>query len=262
MTLFRYLITISRTITVRPFTFHPITKSAYRSSTFITPILKSSLSTFTQADTNPINHKKDFNLDQKQLNTLAQIFSECDIYAADQIKSFKFSSLKDFTKLIINSVKPDVKIQMTNGKSFFVHSSVLSTRSKVFCELLQATDTTVDTEGIIVLKIDDDIEEYIMKELISFMYSNDFNHFTLIASLKKMGPSLYKAARKYEVSELIELCEVCLVGCVRPTTVLYLRDIANMQNIQRLKVATSECIDKHPELVLNRYVGKLINGEK
>ena len=254
---------------VNAFNFPQLIKLAKYSPT--SPSVKQStnksLSSPNLATLPPNNDKDNSIVDLRSLKKIVEIFENGYYDVSGELSKVKFASVKDFIKLLLpeGNIKPDVKLELSNGKSFLVHRLVLSSRSKKFRELLSSstTDTTVDSEGgLTVLKLDDDVDEQVMKELITFMYSNAFTTYADVITIRKHGPSLYYAAQKYQIPEIVDLCEAYLVGCVRGSTVLYLKDIASQYNIQRLKAATIAYINASPELVLNRYVEQLLSDEQ
>ena len=260
MALVRCLNTLALPVTLKVLAFPQITKLTYGSSFFITCAPIGRRFTTSALD----NGKKFTQTDLKELNSLGSKFFRCNEDTSDEVKTLRFTSVKELTKLIINRIKPDVKLELTNGESFLVHSLVLSTRSKVFHDLLSSNDTSVDSEGMTILKINDDIDEEtsVMTELISFMYSNQFAYKSYCSTLERFGSPLYYLARKYEIPALIELCEVCLVGNVSGYNVLFLRDIADNHNIQRLRDATAAYIDSNPDEVLHEYALQLIDPKR
>ena len=239
----------------------PIIKSVH---TFPTLKLtnKRSSSFALAASTNNTNQFISSNIDMRKLKGLANTFQEGPYGASAVLRRVEFSSVKEFTKLIFDKTKPDVKLELPNGKWFLVHRIVLSTCSSQFRDLLSSPNaTTVDSDGLTVLKLDDDVDDNVMKELISFMYSNEFTSLTYDLMLRKVGPSLYYAALKYQVQGVIDLCEAYLVGCIGASTVLYLMDVASIYNIQRLKTAATDYINTNPQQVMNRYVKDLLGDD-
>ena len=225
------------------------------------PILKRSTSSFVLTANTDNTSQFNSDIDMRKLKGLSKMFEECAYSVLSELSKVEFSSVKDFTKLIFDKTKPDVKLELPNGKSFLVHRVVLATRSNKFRQLLSlssTTDTTVDSDGLTVLKLYDDVDAEVMKELLLFMYSNDFTSLSHTYTVKKLGPSLYHAALKYQVQGVIDLCESYLVGCVGTSTVLYLSDVASMYNIKRLKAATNDYINAYPGLVLNKYAKDLL----
>ena len=221
------------------------------------PALKSTSERLTPNNEDIGNKTK---VDIRQSKNLAKVFANSFYYDYDnKIDKVKYASVKDFKKLALDNTKPDVKLELSNGKSFLVHRIVLSTRSRKFRDLLSSPAATA-VDGLIVLKLDD-VDEQVIKELICIMYSNNFSSSTK-TTIKEMGLPLYYAAQKYQIHEIVEVCELYLLGCISTSNVLYLSDIAKIYNIQRLKDATSAYIDKYPELVLNDYALYLTDEPK
>lgn len=265
MTLYQVLVNILclEFLTISAFNLPPVIQPIQYSTTYISsPVVQQtnslSFSSSFNLATLPLNNKDSNIIDLRKLKKLAEIFerSAGDVYS--EINKVQFTSVKDFTKLLQpeGNIKPDVKIEFPNGRALSAHRIVLTSRSDKFRDLLSSS---TDSNGVTVLKLDDDVDENIMKELITFMYSNDFDNLSRAVTLEKSGPSLYYAAQKYQVPSLIDLCEAYLVGCVRGSTVLYLKEIANTYDIPRLKATTASYIATYPELVLNVYAHQLLN---
>ena len=135
------------------------------------------------------------------------------------------------------------------GQSFMCHQIILATSSPVFCAMFQADMREKETRTVFI----QDIEPEIICLLLHWIYSGSIENAALLQTCKRqtrnsqicnneMFIELLRAADKYQLDKLKELCEANLCSILNPTNVLELLVFGYLHNATRLKNAALKLV--------------------
>jgi hypothetical protein len=97
----------------------------------------------------------------------------------------------------------DVEFVCRAGKKFSAHKAILAARSPVFEELVDKHPTHDNSNGPLLIHIDD-VDVSTVDEFLYFLYTGEAKSISLASE------DLLKLARRYQLKSLIELCKIAL----------------------------------------------------
>ena len=133
------------------------------------------------------------------------------------------------------------------GQSFNCHQIILATSSPVFCAMFQADMREKETRTVVI----QDVEPEIICLLLRWIYSSNRNRRKWIYSGSienvpdEMSMELLRAADKYQLDKLKELCEANLCSILHETNVLEFLVLGYLHNATRLKNAALKLVARN-----------------
>jgi hypothetical protein len=118
-----------------------------------------------------------------------------------------------------------------NGESFKCHKAILSARSDVFAAMFEMSKDNTDEVEI------EDIDDWTMKSLLLYIYEN----FADDADI-----NLLLAAEKYNLADLVLLCEDSVISNISDETVLDIAASSRLLASQNVFEATKKFINARP----------------
>ena len=97
----------------------------------------------------------------------------------------------------------DVEFVCRAGKKFSAHKAILAARSPVFEELVDKHPTHDNSNGPLLIHIDD-VDASTVDEFLYFLYTGEAKSISLASE------DLLKLARRYQLKSLIELSKIAL----------------------------------------------------
>jgi hypothetical protein len=145
------------------------------------------------------------------------------------------SLIQDLSKLLDDKKVTDVKI-VCNGETFKCHKAILAARSDVFAAMFEMSGSTEETTGEVKIK---DIDAKTMKSFLMYMYQNRV--------LKQDADmNLLFAADKYNIADLVLLCEESIMSNISDETVLDIAMSSRLLASQEVFEAAKEFIESRP----------------
>lgn len=139
-----------------------------------------------------------------------------------------------------------------DGEELAVHKLVLAARSDVFKAMFYGSMSEATSSEVNI----DDVELAVMSDFISFIYGNSCS----AEALKLHADKLYTVAQKYNVKELMEICQIYLTSCLTPEIAASTLALAEKFNDKDLKSEAIKFIAKNPkECVSNPKFFSLLN---
>ena len=174
------------------------------------------------------------------------------------IDSLGLPSPKDMIKHLIEQDTFDVTIvciapqdstaALSKPLTLRAHRSVLSARSPVFATMLNST-LSEGVTGVIEVK---DVEYEVMKEVVLFIYSNEFSS-SYPRVLGQLGQQLLYVAAMYQIVSLVSLCEAYFVSTVAVDNAVPLTRMAKEFGLTQLQAATDAFIADHASEIAKSY---------
>ena len=127
----------------------------------------------------------------------------------------------------------DAKI-ICEGKTFECHKSVLGCQSDVFTAMFLNNSMVEANSGEIKI---DDFEAEVIETMIYFIYNDE------IQDKKKITADLLRAAEKYNLVDLVELCVIHLKSSLSLDSVLDVLVVAHLTNQKELFDAASDFVE-------------------
>ena len=116
------------------------------------------------------------------------------------------------------------------------HQIILATSSPVFCAMFQADMREKETRTVVI----QDVEPEIICLLLHWIYSGSIENVP-----DEMSMELLRAADKYQLDKLKELCEANLCSILHVTNVLELLVLGYLHNATRLKNAALKLVARN-----------------
>ncbi|GBN07953.1 TD and POZ domain-containing protein 5 [Araneus ventricosus] len=160
-----------------------------------------------------------------------------DGYNAAEKLSACTSASEDMEAIYVNQCLTDVVLK-TKTKTFPAHKIVLCARSSVFKAMLTNDMKEKNTDCIQV----DDLENYIVQQLLLFLYSDKIESLQWESAIK-----LYYAADKYAIDKMKVLCSAFLVDNLSTSTASELLLLADTHNDSDLKNFVEDFILEHED---------------
>ena len=123
---------------------------------------------------------------------------------------------------------------------FYAHKAILAAHSPVFARMFEHDMKEGSTNEVTIL----DIEPAILKEMLTFMYTNK------AMNVKEMGHQLVYAADKYQIDELMAQCEYTLGYSLSVENCINMLLLAHTHGALNLKVSAMQFIAGHGEEVM------------
>lgn len=149
---------------------------------------------------------------------------------------YRLQHFDKFEKLLENREISDVTVKC-NGKSFYLHKSVLTTSSSVFDAMFK-NDMKEKNQNIVEVK---DVKPEILEQFFRFMYTGKVNE------IEKSNSELLIAAERYCVENLKSLCEESIIKSLSEENVFEYFNLADMNNAKTLKQETINFMSLHLE---------------
>jgi hypothetical protein len=146
------------------------------------------------------------------------------------------SLIQDLSKLLNDKKFTDVKI-VCDGEAFKCHKAILATRSDVFATMFEMSGSTEDQTGEVKIE---DIDAKTMKSLIIYMYQN-----RVLEQDADMMDLLF-AADKYNLADLVLLCEESIMKNISDETVLDIAVSSRLLPSQKVFEAAKKFIESRP----------------
>ncbi len=141
------------------------------------------------------------------------------------------------TKMRDNKLFYDMRI-VANDKEFQVHRSVLATCSSVFRAMFE-TNMTEKAERILTIS---DISPPVISDLLEYIYTGKTPSQT-----DEHVQGLLVAADKYNIQELVGICEKKLICSLTPTNVFEMSQFADQLRLKSLKQSCIYHLKKYPK---------------
>eukprot|EP00747_Dinoflagellata_sp_TGD_P169380 gnl/TRDRNA2_/TRDRNA2_198236_c0_seq1.p1 gnl/TRDRNA2_/TRDRNA2_198236_c0~~gnl/TRDRNA2_/TRDRNA2_198236_c0_seq1.p1 ORF type:complete len:370 (-),score=71.60 gnl/TRDRNA2_/TRDRNA2_198236_c0_seq1:20-1129(-) len=149
----------------------------------------------------------------------------------------------------------DAKL-IVDGREFDVHRAILASRSKVFEAMFSASMTEATTNSVTVT----DISAETMEILLQFIYTDSFEKTN--AQPELIG-DIMKAAKKYEISRLYNLCEKRALTAITLESVIDWLMLATMLEAQEIKGACMQFVtNRLPEVQLTEGWKRLLANKQ
>ena len=166
----------------------------------------------------------------------------------DMIKHLIEQDTFDVTILCTASGSQDSTTAPFKHPSLRAHRSVLSARSPVFATMLNST-LSEGVTGVIEVK---DVEYEVMKEVVLFIYSNEFSS-SYPRVLGQLGQQLLYVTAMYQIASLVSLCEAYFVSTVAVDNAIPLTRMAKEFALTQLQAATDAFIADHASEIAKSY---------
>lgn len=153
---------------------------------------------------------------------------------------YKTGNLSDFETFLNNEKFSDVKF-IVDGREFYAHKIILSKSSEIFAAMFEH-DMKENLTGTVVIK---DISCEIFMEMFSFVYSGKVNN------IEKIAESLYVAADKYALGELMSRCVNYLCSSLSTNNAVERLQFAVTHGVNKLKVTAIDFIALHIKDIVN-----------
>ena len=132
-------------------------------------------------------------------------------------------------------------------REFHCYKSMLAARSEVFAALLQHEFLEKQSSCVGLKEIDSET----MELLLPYIYTGHVSDFKKVSDFKNVSVvELFKAADRYRLDHLKQMCEEELVNRVEPTNAADILSLAHKYNAQPLKSFALTMISKNVEEVL------------
>ncbi len=159
-----------------------------------------------------------------------------EIHQSSEPQSSDYSTTL-LTKMRDNKLFYDMQI-VANDKVFQVHRSVLATCSSVFRAMFE-TNMTEKAERILTIS---DISPQVMSDLLEYVYTGKTPSQT-----DEHVQGLLVAADKYDIQELVGICEKKLICSLTPTNVFEMSQFADQLRLKSLKQSCIYHLKKYPK---------------
>lgn len=146
--------------------------------------------------------------------------------------------------------RADVTIKTDSGE-IKAHSFILA-QSEVFDVMLNEDDTEEAQTKIIVIS---DVEQDVLNEMLRFMYCDE------TPKMNEMAHKLMKAADKYGIKDLVDICKLYLTKNVNMENFLKTLVLADQHNIQELKDAVIKFVRIHRKEILQSEDWKQLEND-
>lgn len=147
--------------------------------------------------------------------------------------------IKDFKKLLFSSEFSDVSL-VVGEKEIQAHRNILSARSPVFSRMLNSEMMESSSREILI----DDITEEALREMLSFVYTGQ------VPNIQVLAHQLYYAADKYQIDELIVICEDSLIRNLSVNSCVETLILSDRHDAVNLKMSVLEYIINNIEEVM------------
>lgn len=154
----------------------------------------------------------------------------------DMEKQIRLKEFDDFEKLFENGEHSDLVI-IVEDKKLLAHKCILSTKSSVFAAMFQL-NMIEKTEKIVEIN---DIRFEVMRELLRFFYIGK------VGDIKNLALDLYKAADKYNLDGLKDICEDNMCQNLSITNVFDYLHFTYYYKANKLKTSAIDFIALHSE---------------
>lgn len=143
----------------------------------------------------------------------------------DSNSSSKFNKMVEDLKEMFETMKgADVIIETIDGVKLDAHKAFLMARSVTFDKMFSIEMTEKESGNVIVK----DFDSIVMTELLRFIYYNE------IENMGDVDVELFKAAMRYEVKELPEMCLQSIVNNIHKKDILEVIALADVYGLNEL----------------------------
>jgi speckle-type POZ protein len=147
------------------------------------------------------------------------------------LERFDISLFESYSSLLKESKFSDVKLNV-EGIDIMAHKSILSSRSPVFAAMFEH-QMKESTENVVKIV---DMSTEVANELLHFIYSGK------VDNLKKVAKDLLAAADKYQLPQLVEMCEEHLMANLTTDTAPQVLVLSHLHKALKLKTVVVEFI--------------------
>jgi hypothetical protein len=161
------------------------------------------------------------------------------------------SLIQDLSKLLNDKKVTDVKI-ICDGETFKCHKAILAARSDVFSAMFEMSSSIEANTGEVKIE---DIDAKTMKSLILYMYQNH-------VPKQDADINLLLAADKYNLADLVLLCQESMMSNISDETVLDIAVSSRLLASQHIFKAAKKFINTRPiESLKDGNAWKMFNKE-
>jgi len=169
-----------------------------------------------------------------------QEMSSADLTREEDFLVPTTSLSRDMRQAFIETDFTDMTI-VCDKREFHCHKFMLAARSEVFAAMLRHEFLEKQSSRVDVKEIDSET----MELLLSYIYTGHVSDFKNVSVVE-----LFKAADRYRLDHLKQMCEEELVNRVEPTNAADILSLAHKYNAQPLKSFALTMISKNVEEVL------------
>lgn len=134
------------------------------------------------------------------------------------------SMMSDYKKLFERRESADARVKSSDGAILCVHKLILATRSSVFRTMFDIDMTERETSCVEIK----DFDSKVLFELFRFIYCGE------VEINEEINLELLRAAKRYEVSELPQLCEKFIIEHFSGVDIWFLLGVAHTFDLQQL----------------------------
>ena len=156
----------------------------------------------------------------------------------------------NYTTLLKEGKYSDVSIKV-DGIEIKAHKAILSARSPVFNAMFESK-MSENVENLIRIE---DFTQEVIEELLTFIYSGK------VMNLSKVAKELLSAADKYQLPELIQLCEHYLMSDLTFDTAPEILVLSHLHKAVKLKAVVIDYIISNRKEVMKSQNWDLIRNE-
>lgn len=132
--------------------------------------------------------------------------------------------LEDLKEMFDTKKGSDVIIEAIDGVKLEAHKAFLMARSSTFDKMF-GTEMTEKETGNVIVK---DFDSIVLTELLRFIYYNE------VEGMEDVDTDLFKAAMRYEVKELPEMCLQSIVENIHKKNILEVIELADIYGLNEL----------------------------
>ena len=147
----------------------------------------------------------------------------CDCKNDFQILRNRCHLVTDFAKLLEDKVNSDVHLKVKD-EDVPAHKLILAARSPVFAAMFQNDMLESKTNEVEIA----DVEPVVLKALLEFIYTGD-------CVVGNLAEGLFRAADKYNIKDLKEMCEQELQEKITVDNAVHLLIISDLYQAKKLK---------------------------
>ena len=189
------------------------------------------------------NNKEDL-IPQDKFTVRCELFLDKSEEYYEKIEKGKVEDFEDFGMLFNNEKLSDVTILVSDDeRKFYAHKHVLAKKQEVFAAMFKY-DTIESKNNSVNIQ---DVQYEAMEEMLRYIYTGEiFN----IADSTRLD--LIKAADKYQILDLKEMCEKDIVKTLSDENALKILAVADQSNATTLKERTIEFIVANAKTIVEK----------
>ncbi len=171
-------------------------------------------------DMDEVSHNENFSMDVKVELKPNIIYKQNDSKINDSIKNLVLNDRIKSDFIIKLDVPKEIENEDSVEKLFYVHSTILASKSDYFRTLLNSNMLESRNNCLKLV----DISYFILEKLLLFIYTNDLD----VDKFEDWVDLLYAASR-FSMPQLIQICE------------LSIRKFVNLENVEKVEKIAYKC---------------------